>query len=273
MISKRKFEHPDVNSDTVAELSRQLIETNRILKLTEHERTTMLENISHDLRAPLTAIRSTIDYMKLKDLDSKSVITREEIDYMVKLLDKRTKVLEVMVQDLYYLTCIDSGREEFNLEDIPLKQFLEEYFFALEIDDKYRDYNLYLNVPDDLDVVVRIDISKFDRVLDNLFTNARKYSDKGSDITLGAGLNSDGVFFYVEDTGCGIPEEDIPYIFDRTYKVSNARTPEEDSSSGLGLAITKSIVACHGGDIKCESILGKGSRFTVFFTKSSDLDR
>ncbi|WP_026528486.1 sensor histidine kinase [Butyrivibrio sp. VCD2006] len=264
MISKRKFEQPDVNSDTIAQLSRQLIEANTKLKRTENERTAMLENISHDLRAPLTAIRSTIDYIKLKRDDPECGSTGEEMNSLVKLLDARTKTLEVMIQDLYYMTCIDSGREEFNLEDIPLAQFLEEYFFALEIDDKYKDYDFVLDVPDDLDVVVHIDISKFERVLDNLFTNARKYSDKGSKITLGAGQNSDGAFFYVEDTGYGIPKESIPYIFDRTYKVSNARTPKDDSSSGLGLAITKRIVEFHGGKITCESTLGKGSRFTVF---------
>jgi signal transduction histidine kinase len=104
-------------------------------------------------------------------------------------------------------------------------------------------------------------------VLDNLFTNARKYSDEGSTIILGAGEGDGYAYFYVKDNGQGIPKDAIPYIFDRTFRVSGARTPSKESSSGLGLAITKSIVEQHGGSISCESVLGEGSTFTVRIPK------
>lgn len=263
MNSKKKFQQPQVDSNTVAELSAMLLEANKKLQTAERERTLMLENISHDLRAPLTAIRSTVDYMREKSGDGKEDIPAEERRAMLSLLDARTRTLEALINDLYYMTCIDSGREEFDFTRVPLAQFLEEYFFAAEIDDKYEDYDLKLEVSEELDVFVDIDVAKFSRVLDNLFTNARKYSEEGSCITLGAGVEDGRAFFYVKDNGQGIPKESLPYIFDRTYRVSGARTPSKESSSGLGLSIVKTIVENHGGSVECSSELGKGSTFTV----------
>ncbi len=254
-------------SDTVAELSKKLIEVNSKLQQTEYERTEMIENISHELRAPLTAIRSTIDYCIERCGVDRQGLSSDEMRTMLGILDNRVKTLEMLIQDLYLMTCIDSGREEFKFEEVPLFQFLEEYYFAVEIDQKYEEYELALEVPEDSDALVQMDVGKISRVLDNLFTNARKYSEKGAHITLGAGKTDDYLFFYVEDTGHGIPQEAVPHVFDRTYKVANARTPSGDSSSGLGLAIAKSIVTQHKGDIKCDSMLGKGSRFTVYLPR------
>ncbi len=272
MDNKKEFEQPSVVSDTVAELSKKLIEVNKKLKDSENERTKMIENISHDLRAPLTAIRSTVDYLMQKSHGQQIDITSEEIRSMLRLMDRRVRALETMVHDLYLLTCIDSGREEFKFKEIPFFQFLEEYYFSVEMDDKYEGYELVMDIPEDIDTLVKLDPEKMSRVLDNLFTNARKYSAVGSRITLGASQNGDMLSFYVEDTGSGIPEDAIPYVFDRTYRVSGARTPSEDSGSGLGLAISKSVVTAHDGEIKCESTLGKGSKFTVYLPKINNMD-
>jgi signal transduction histidine kinase len=263
MDNKKSFEQPGMYSDTVASLSKKLIEVNKKLQKTEYERTEMIENISHDLRAPLTAIRSTIDYCMEKCSGDKVLLSPDEMNSMLRLLDTRVKTLEVLIQDLYLMTCIDSGREVFKYEQIPIFQFLEEYFFAVEIDKKYEGYNLEMEIPERADAFVNIDVAKISRVLDNLFTNARKYSEVGSTITLGAGEDDDKVFFYVKDTGLGIPEDAVSSVFDRTYRVSDARTPAKESGSGLGLSIARSIVMQHGGTIKCESKEGEGSRFTV----------
>ena len=263
MSNKKKFSQPQVDSNTVTELSQKLFEANAKLKQTELERKQMLENISHDLRAPLTAIRSTVDYLKQKSSGDHVDMSIEEAKSMLKLLDGRVRTLEIMIQDLYYLTCIESGREELKLQDIPISQFLEEYFFSAQVDEKYDKRNLILEVPDDFDKLVRIDVDKMSRVLDNFFTNAYKYSDDGAEIALGVEESSGKVRFYVRDTGRGIPEEAIPHVFDRTYRVSGARTPTEVQGSGLGLSIVKSIVEQHNGRVWCESKFGEGSCFIV----------
>lgn len=263
MADKRKFEQPAVDSNTVAELSKKLLEANAKLKEAELERKLMLENISHDLRAPLTAIRSAIDYLKARDEKEGLPASSKDLSDMLRLIDNRALTLEVLVQDLFYLTSLESGRDELKMQRIPIAQFLEEYFFAAQIDERYAQRNLLLEIPEDDDSFVSMDIGKMSRVLDNLFTNARKYSEDGSDITLGMERVGDCVRFFVRDTGLGIPEDEVAHIFDRTYRVSKSRTPAGETSSGLGLSIVKSIVDQHGGRVWCESNLGEGSCFFV----------
>lgn len=263
MSDKRIFEEPYVASDTVAELSKRLLEANNNLKKAETERKMMLENVSHDLRAPLTAIRSTVDYLKQHFENGAEKLSNDEIKSYLKLLDNRTKTLEVLIQDLFFMTCLESGREEFKFEKVPLSQFLEELFFATQMDERFEKYNLILDVPDNLGVCINADVAKLSRVLDNLFNNARKYSEEGTSITLGAYVKDDKAFFYVKDNGYGIPQDALPYIFDRTFRATDSRTPENESGHGLGLAIAKSIVKAHGGKIFCDSNEGIGSLFTV----------
>ena len=132
-----------------------------------------------------------------------------------------------------------------------------------EYHEKYADKNLELKVPERFPYEIRIDTARMTRVLDNLFTNAARYSGQGADITLGAEYDGEDVRIYVEDTGDGIASDQIPHIFERSYKASSARTPSGNSGSGLGLAIAKEIIEKHKGSITCTSQLGKGSRFTV----------
>ena len=263
MAEKRKFKQPEVDSNTVAELSQKLLEANSKLQQAERERKLMLENISHDLRVPLTAIRSAIDYLNQKNADGELENNKDEMAQMLHLIDNRTRTLEVLIRDLYYLTCIENGNDELKLQKVPLAQFLEEYFFAAQIDDKYQARNLRCEIPDDYDAEVNVDVGKMSRVLDNLFTNARKYSEDGADIVLGVLSESDLATFYVKDTGKGIPDDAVEHIFDRTFRVSGARTPDGESSSGLGLSIVKGIVTQHGGKVWCESRLGEGSCFYI----------
>ena len=263
MTTKKAFCQPVVDSDTVAELSKKLLEANNELKKAETERKAMLENISHDLRAPLTAIRSTIDYLVQRNSEEGINLGKEEMNAYLKLLDNRTKTMEVLIQDLFLLTCLENGREDFQFENIPFVQFLEEYFFAVEIDEKYKDYNLVLDIDEEIDAFINADVGKLSRVLDNLFSNARKYSATGSTITLGGYIDGENAVFYVKDNGYGIPQDAIPFVFDRTFRVSDSRTPEKENSNGLGLSIASSIVENHNGKISCDSKEGDGSIFTV----------
>jgi signal transduction histidine kinase len=263
MSEKRKYEQPLVNSNMVTELSEKLFEANAKLKQNQIERTLMVENISHDLRAPLTAIRSTIDYLTQKNASGHLDMTDEEVTSLIKLLDSRTQTLEVLIHDLYYLTCLESGRDELKKQVVPLSHFLEEYYFAADMDDRYEKRHLLMDVPADYDKKVSIDVAKMSRVLDNFFTNAEKYSEAGDIITLGVVEKEGSAVFYVKDTGRGISKENLTRIFDRTFRVSSSRTPTDKPGSGLGLSIVKTIVEQHGGRVWCESVLGEGSSFFV----------
>ena len=257
---KKAFDEPDVKEKQIEELSAKLLVANQKLKESEMERTRMLENISHDLRAPLTAIYSSIEY--LYELIQQQDMDRKELTRVLNIMNKRAGTLEILIQDLFFLTCMDNDKQSFKFEIIPFAEFLTEYFFMTEADDKYKDRKLQMIIPDNSDVLVKIDVNLMTRVLDNLFTNALKYSFSGDSITLGiAEVSDNSIVFYVKDTGIGISAQDIPHIFERTYMVSNSRSPQEKSGSGLGLAIVQSIMQHHHGKVWCESNIGKGSQF------------
>lgn len=268
MNSKNPFEQPTIESESIESLSAKLLittarlaETNRELEKMQKERSEMLANISHDLRAPITAIRSTVDYL------TSANPTMEEYQSSLRLIDRRTKNLESLIQDMYYLFCVEDTTRELHFEAVDAGLFLEEYFFDATVDSRYDSHDMQLELPEDLHCSISVDIQKMIRVLDNLMTNAAKYTQPDSRITLKAcqEQSTEGSYLSVSvsDNGPGIPEESIPKIFNRTYTVSSARTPGEASGSGLGLSIVKAIVERHKGTITCESTPETGCTFLI----------
>lgn len=271
-MKEKKFISPSLENRTVEELTAQLIDVNAQLTALQHEREMMLSNISHDLRAPITAIRGALDLTM-----SATEVSVDEYRRILALIDRRTKTLEDLINDMYYLFCVEDTGRPLQFEPVAMAPFLEEYFYDVIADSRYDNFDMQLDVPSDLDATVMLDVQKFLRVLDNLFTNAAKYaadSDTSPSIKLSAALNttdnatdhSDNpmLVITVSDTGHGIPKEALPYIFTRTYTVSDARTPEvKNGGSGLGLSIAKAIIDRHNGSISCESTIGSGTVFTI----------
>lgn len=262
-MSKQHFLKPEIQ--TIEALSAELMvanqllnEANQRLQEAEKERSEMIANISHDLRAPITAIRNTIDY-----LQSGHDIPIEDYQNALLLLDKRTASLEHLIQEFFLLVSIDNHKKTFHQTELEAVPFLEEYYFSALSDSKYDDRELLLEVDEQLKAVIFIEPESFIRVLDNLFTNALKYSLPGASITLGAVRDEHILKIYVRDTGIGIPKNCISRVFDRSYTVSDSRTPEGTSGCGLGLSIVKSIVEQQDGNISCESQVDVGSTFTI----------
>ena len=262
----KEFQSPNLESKNVEELTTQLMDAHIKLQALQKEREMMLANISHDLRAPITAIRSAVDLALSTD-----ELSKDDIHKTLNLIDKRTAVLEDLINDMYYLFCVEDVSRPLNTEPVDACTFLEEYFYDASIDSRYDAFNMQLDVPTDLECTINIDPSKMVRVLDNLMTNSAKYAgEKTSYIRLSATINKCNhscpdcqLIISVSDDGCGIAPEALPHIFTRTYTVSNARTPGASSGSGLGLSIAKAIVERHGGTISVESSFGKGTTFAV----------
>jgi len=265
-MKKNTFAAPGIESETIETLSKQLIETtaqlyavNEQLQAEQQQRKEMLANISHDLRAPITAIRNCIDY-----LTSGQILTQEELSSSLQLIHRRTLTLENLIQDMYFLFCVEDTSKKLETEVVDAAPFFETYFYDALCDTKYDERNMHLELSSDLHCQISIDIQKMVRVLDNLFTNAVKYSTPGTDITLKLEPLPSGncLLVSVTDQGIGIPKEALSHIFGRTYTVSSARTPNSATGSGLGLAIVKAIVERHNGTVHCESEEGKGSCFS-----------
>lgn len=276
--SKNTFENPQVESNSIEVLSMKLLqatdqltkankelsEKHKALAESERQRKEMLANISHDLRAPITAIRSSLDL-----LSSYDDLPAEEVKNAVGLINRRVATLESLIQDMYFLFCVEDDTRSFSLESVELAPFLESYFYDAIVDSRYDNHDMQLDIPMDLSGRITIDIQKTIRVLDNLFTNAAKYSGEGSTITLCAKTSGNLAIISVSDTGVGIPSDALAHIFDRTYTVSSSRSPGSTTGSGLGLAIVKAVIEKQNGTVRCESEINKGSSFIIELPLSS----
>jgi len=260
-MEKKPYSRPEISREELQQelylANISLQEANERLKKEERLRTELFANLSHDLRAPLAALENAIEYMK------SGIPDMEERRETLALMEKRTAFLKRLVEDMFYLAKLESGNTELKTETLELAALLEEYFYSAEAEQSYEERELALQLEEGAECPVCVDPEKIVRVLDNLFTNARKYSKRGDKITLSARRKGETAEVCVSDTGIGISAEALPYIFERSYRASKARTPS-DGSSGLGLSIAKRIVERHGGSIRCESTPGKGSAF--FFT-------
>lgn len=260
--TKNRFEKPELS---VAELSHALYEVNLKLqeanwKLQEQEtqRLEFYANISHDLRAPVTALSNSVEYML-----SNKQLTQEEMLETLSIMQKRTNYMEHLINDIFLLSSLDSSDNRVHKEQVDMRFLLEDYFYMCEADSRYEQAKLILAIPDDLQITLFVDPALMQRVLDNLFTNALKYAKNTPHITLGAYIEHNQFIIYVEDQGIGIAKKHLTKIFDRSYMIAKSRTPNSQTSSGFGLSIVKSIIEHHNGTISCESDLGKGSRFII----------
>ena len=264
-MHKNLYEAPVIREDSITSLSKKLLsvteelqKSNQELQKVQKERSDMLANLSHDLRAPVTAIRGAVDYL-LADPNC-SIEVRTSV---LQMIDRRTKVLENLINDMYDLFCVESSHRPLSLQTISAAPFLEEYFYSSILDSRYDSHDMHLSIPKDLHCRLSIDAEKIVRILDNLMTNAAKYSAPGTPITLQAAQHDQFLDISVIDRGMGIPPDAIEKVFSRTYTVSSSRTPGSPTGSGLGLSIAMAIAVKHGGSMHCQSALGEGSTFTL----------
>ncbi|MCR4902025.1 MAG: HAMP domain-containing histidine kinase [Butyrivibrio sp.] len=256
-MKKKSFEKPELS---VEDLSHALYEANLKLTKTIEERDEIFANISHDLRSPITAIRSSVEYIQSLDHP-----TEDDLNSAIKLIDTRSQVLQKMVNDIFLLTKIDSSSYNLNFVSVPAIPFLEDTFYTYDAEPEFSQRELILDVNSDLSGSINIDIENIKRVLDNLFNNALKFTGPDDKIILSAGLNSDNdkILITVSDTGIGIEKDKLPLVFNRTYRISDARTPNNNPGAGLGLSICRSIIEKHNGSIWCTSEgKGHGTSFT-----------
>jgi len=238
------------------ELNRTLEAKNRQLNQSELARKSMFSNITHDLRAPISVIRGAIDRLRGKESID------EEYRKILEIVNSRATALELLISDLYFSVLIDQPEFYLNLSCLDIIPILEEYFISMKGTGRLDDREYRLEIQPGFSALVMIDPQHFIRVLDNLLSNALHYTESGDLIELGCCKNANIIEIHVRDTGSGIPTGDLPFIFDSTFTGEGARTPGK-SGSGLGLSIAKSIVERHGGSIRCNSIYGEGTTFTV----------
>lgn len=241
---------PDTGrQDEIGDLTMALNQTLERLETLFRTQQRFLADVSHELRTPLTTIRGNVDLMRRMGVADDSFL-----DDIQAELERMTR----LVNDLLLLARADVGGLPIERRPVALDTLLLDVFRQLSM----------LNLPVDIileevdQVSVLGDADRLKQLILNLADNAVKYTVDGGAVRLGLSKSATQAQIMIADTGIGIPEDDLPYIFDRFYRVDKART-RAHGGSGLGLSIVKWIVDVHGGTIEVDSKVGKGTTFHV----------
>jgi len=210
-------------------------------------------DVSHELRTPITTIKTYSE--TLLDVDDESV-KREFLSVIIKECDRMTR----LITDLLYLSRLDSGENILKIEEVNVSELVRFVCEKMRIHAKKKNQKLLCSAEEN--VVIEADRDRLEQVLINLINNAVVYVQEGGQIEVGLKKDGSYVKITVDDNGPGIPEDDLPRIFERFYRVDKARS-RSLGGSGLGLSIADEIVKAHGGKIQVESRVGVGTKFTV----------
>ena len=240
--------------DEVGRLARTFDEMINRLDDAFHRQRQFVADASHELRTPLTIIKGQIDVSLQRE--RKPEVYRQALQTINEDVDRLIR----LSQSLLTLSRADAGQIPLTFEEVDVAEVVAGVVEQLRSTgiEKEVEINLAPGPP----VTIRADQDFLLQLLLNLGENAIKHTPGGGQVTLGWETIGDQVQLRVQDTGIGIPSEDLPYLFDRFYRVDKARTGAE-GGAGLGLAIARWIVEAHGGSIDVESVLGQGATFTV----------
>ncbi len=226
------------------------------LKQLERTREDFVANVSHELRTPLSLIKGYVETLLDGARNNPEVAER-----FLKIIDRNTQRLDLLIQDLLTISALESGRMKLNLQPVELPSLAAKVLADLHAMADNKNVSL-INVLPDLTAVA--DANRLDQVFANLVDNAIKYGKANGSVTVGGQKLAGGrLEIFVQDDGPGIPAESLDRVFERFYRVDKARSRDQ-GGTGLGLSIVKHIVHAHGGEVRVASELGKGSTF--YFT-------
>lgn len=220
----------------------------------EKMRNDFIAAVSHELRTPMTTIRGFVDGM----LDG--VIPPEKQEHYLTVIKEEIIRMNALVNDLLDMARLQSGAVQLDIQHHDIVNIIHGIVAKLEPIITEKDINIVYNINYDK-CIIFADKPSIERVLINLIQNAVKFTPSGGIITLSIRKSGHLVYVSVEDNGVGIAAEELPFIFERFYKIDKSRGLDK-KGTGLGLAITKSIIDAHEQTIKVTSKLGEGTKFT-----------
>jgi signal transduction histidine kinase len=264
-FAKGKFDRriEAVSDDEIGELAvsfNQMADTIEAsveeLRSTDRLRRELIANVSHDLRSPLAVMQGYLETIIMKgdtlDLD-------ERQSYM-DVVFKNTRYLNTLVSELFELSKLDAHQIEPAFEGFSIAELVQDLVMQYEAKAAAYDVRLDADLPDQLSLVYA-DIGLVERAISNLIDNAIRYTPPGGSIRVTPMNKGDAVCVRVADTGYGIPEEDLPHIFERFYRVEKSRSRDK-GGTGLGLAIARKIMELHGTTLEVKSALNQGTTFS-----------
>jgi signal transduction histidine kinase len=239
-------------SAELADTSERLARSRERERALERSRRELVAWVSHDLRTPLAGLRAMAEALE-------DGLAADPPRYH-KQIRAEAERLAGMVDDLFRLSRIQAGALQLSLADITLADLVSDALASAE--PLAQDRGVRLDGQADGQVTVRADLRELSRALTNLLTNAIRYTPPGGCVHVAARSDAGEAVLTVADGCGGIPEEDLPHVFDLAWRGTSARSPEPDSGAGLGLAIVRGIAAAHQGSVRVENA-GAGCRFEV----------
>ncbi|MCS7055652.1 MAG: ATP-binding protein [Thermoflexales bacterium] len=242
-------------NDEVSRLSQAFNEMLDRLSKLFHAQQRLIADVSHEMRTPLTVIRGNVDLLR-----AMGCADEESLDALTRESDRMTR----LVGDLLLLSQADAGVLPMHFHTVRLSQVISDVERSGQVLSAGR-VNVSAHVEPDL--VIQADADRLKQVLLNLVDNAIKHTPEGGQVRIEAVRSYNNyVRISVSDTGIGIPEKDLPHVFERFYRVDKSRS-RANGGSGLGLAIAHSIVQAHNGRIVVNSKLGVGTTFDVYLPR------
>ena len=228
----------------------------------------MVSTVSHELRTPITVLIMSMELYK----QQKDSITLELQNKIIETWERNITLLKDLSEDILTISRIDEKKIELELSEYnPLKLIKDIVLFLTPF---CQEKNVSFNIDIDEKINIKGDIKRIDQVFRIILDNAIKYSYENSTIEISAidkykiesnsSEKNEGILIQFKNHGIGISKQDIPHIFERFYRASNAG---EISGTGLGLSIAKAIVQLHQGEIYIESELGKSTIFSIFLPR------
>ena len=227
-------------------------------KKLEAVRKDFVANVSHELRTPLSVIKGYVETL----VDDHQSLPPDDRDRFLRTIQRHTERLNSLLEDLLTLSRLESINPGLRRETADLAALLNSILEDYRARPTSAGHELSTIIDPSIGALL-IDPLKITQVLENLIDNAIKYTPKGSHIEVSAKQRENIIEICVRDNGLGIPEADLPHIFERFYRVDKGRSRDK-GGTGLGLSIVKHIVQLHGGQVRAESKLGQGTAF--YFT-------
>jgi signal transduction histidine kinase len=259
--------HIEATLDTNRELekkNKELVEANQRLKELDRLKSAFVATVSHELRTPLTSI---IGYSEMLTEGLAGPLNQEQVDYVRTIMDKGEQLLR-LITSILDISQIESGKVRLNFEPLDVAQIVSSAVSSVTPQAQKKGLQLETFFPAS-PARAKADREKLRQIIVNLMSNAVKFTGKGgwvnvtvSEVSRQPELGRDGYRVVVEDSGIGIPEDQLEKVFETFYQVDSSST-REYGGAGLGLAIVRSFVHGHGGMVRVASQVGTGSKFTV----------
>lgn len=221
-----------------------------------------IANVSHELRTPLAMLQGYSEAI----VDGIAV-EPEETKEMAQIIYDESVRMSRLVNDLLDLGRMEAGYIELNKEIVEIAPFVDRITRKFAVVGKERQVTVVANLAElPTHAAFLLDIDRMEQVFTNLIDNALRHIQPGGQVSVNTKISKDQLYIEVQDTGSGIPEEDLPFVFERFYKADKARTRGR-SGTGLGLSIVRQIVQAHGGKITAHSKVGEGTTFLIKIPK------